>query len=66
MGIDKEMPWGTAIEIMPGKRHMFHNSKGNFDGIYLGAVKNSLSIIVIRQGNKTSQSWHRNFWRLKS
>ncbi len=63
MGISKEMPWGTEIEIMPGKRCMLHNAK-NYIGIYLGAVKNSQSIVVIRKGNKTSQQWHRSFWRL--
>lgn len=67
MAISKDMPWGTEIEIMPGKRHMFHNAK-NYDGIFLGWVKypNTKSIIVIRRGNKTSQSWSQGLWRQKT
>ena len=65
MSTSKEMPWGTKVEMMPGKRHMFPNAK-DFDGIYLGAVKNSQSIIVIRKGRKMSQKWHKNFWRQKT
>lgn len=64
MAISKELPWGTEIEMMPGKRHIFHNAK-SYTAIYLGAVKNSFSIVLIRKGNKTSQRWHRNFWRPK-
>ena len=63
MAISKDIPWGTMVEMMPGKREMFNKEK-KYNGIYLGKYKNSpLSIVVVCEGNKTPQSWHRGFWR---
>ena len=62
----KSMPWGTIIEMMPGKRHTFPKAK-EYTGIYLGAVKNSSILIwVIMKDRKTVHTWHRNFWRQKT
>lgn len=66
MSISSNMPWGTEIEMMPGERKTFPNAKGNYIAIYLGNVKNSFSIVLIREGRKTVQRWHRNFWRQKA
>ena len=66
MAISDNTPWGTMVEMMPEKRKMFNKEK-NYNGIYLGKFKNSpLSIVVVCEGNKTPQSWHRDFWRPKT
>lgn len=64
MSISPNMPWGTEIEMMPSKRKSFPNAR-SYTAIYLGAVEDSSSIVLIRNGQKTVQRWHRMFWRQK-
>jgi hypothetical protein len=63
MAISEKMPWGTIIEMMPGKRSSFRNAK-DFRGIYLGKVRGTKSIKVIRWNCATVQKWHASFWRI--
>ncbi len=66
MGISKDMPWGTKIEMMPGKRASFRQTK-SYEAIFLGYVRGSnLSINVLKNGQSTVGKWHQSFWRQKN